>query len=388
MPLVLTPDTLTSLRLAPFYVALFLIVGFQLPFWPVWLSFKGLTSEEIGIVLSSPIWAKIVFTPMIAALADYSGRRRAPLVIMSAICLGLFQFYFLADGFWQILILSVSIGIFFSSFTALGDNLVLTLSRTQKIDYPRIRLWGSISFIVAAFWGGQLLSGRSADFIPLMLSTAFLLLFLCCLMLPEVRITRTERGRKGLRRLLKSFDFMAFLIMAGLIQGSHAILYSSGTLQWQKQGLDDTVIGLLWAEGVIVEIILFAVARHVFSSFTPLRLLVIGGFAGLLRWIVMGFAPDLSVLIVIQTLHGVTFAATHLGAMRFITEKLPVEISARAQGLYSAVSLGLIMGGGLFASGYLYEALASGAYFFMAGFCVVALLISLHLRLSAEKLLY
>ena len=307
---------------------------------------------------------------------------------MSAICLGLFQFYFLADGFWQILILSVSIGIFFSSFTALGDNLVLTLSRTQKIDYPRIRLWGSISFIVAAFWGGQLLSGRSADFIPLMLSTAFLLLFLCCLMLPEVRITRTERGRKGLRRLLKSFDFMAFLIMAGLIQGSHAILYSSGTLQWQKQGLDDTVIGLLWAEGVIVEIILFAVARHVFSSFTPLRLLVIGGFAGLLRWIVMGFAPDLSVLIVIQTLHGVTFAATHLGAMRFITEKLPVEISARAQGLYSAVSLGLIMGGGLFASGYLYEALASGAYFFMAGFCVVALLISLHLRLSAEKLLY
>ncbi|WP_339633529.1 MFS transporter [uncultured Sneathiella sp.] len=388
MPLVFSNDILTSLRLAPFYVALFLIVGFQLPFWPVWLSFKGLTAEEIGIVLSAPIWAKIIFTPMIAALADYSGRRRAPLVIMSAICFGLFQFYFLADGFWQILILSISIGIFFSSFTALGDNLVLTLSRTQKIDYPRIRLWGSVSFIVAAFWGGQLLSGRSADFVPLMLSAAFLFLFLCCLMLPEVRIIRTETGRKGLRRLLKNSNFMAFLVMAGLIQGSHAILYSSGTLQWQKQGIDDTTIGLLWAEGVIVEIILFAVARRVFSSFTPLRLLVLGGSAGLLRWVVMGIAPELPVLVIIQTLHGVTFAATHLGAMRFIVEKLPVEVSARAQGLYSAISLGLIMGGGLFVSGYLYEAFASGAYFVMAGLCVGALLIGLYLRLSTNKLLH
>lgn len=340
------------------------------------------------MVLSAPIWAKILFTPMIAALADYSGRRRAPLVIMSAICLGLFQLYFFADGFWQILILAVSIGIFYSSFTALGDNLVLTLSRTQKIDYPRIRLWGSVSFIVAAFWGGQLLSGRSADFIPLMLSAAFLFLFLCCLILPEIRITRSEQGKKGLRRLLKSFDFMAFLIMAGLIQGSHAILYSSGTLQWQKQGIDDTIIGFLWAEGVVVEIILFAVARHIFKSFTPLQLLLMGGVAGLIRWAVMGFAPGLPVLVVIQTLHGVTFAATHLGAMRFIVEKLPVGISARAQGLYSAISLGLIMGGGLFVSGYLYEAFASGAYFVMAGFCAAALLMSLYLRGLPAKLLH
>ncbi|MEX1036065.1 MAG: MFS transporter [Sneathiella sp.] len=388
MPPVFSNDNLTALRLAPFYVALFLIVGFQLPFWPVWLSFKGLTAEEIGMVLSAPIWAKILFTPMIAALADYSGRRRAPLVIMSAICLGLFQIYFFADGFWQILILAVSIGIFYSSFTALGDNLVLTLSRTQKIDYPRIRLWGSVSFIVAAFWGGQLLSGRSADFIPLMLSAAFLFLFLCCLILPEIRITRSEQGRKGLRRLLKSFDFMAFLITAGLIQGSHAILYSSGTLQWQKQGIGDTTIGFLWAEGVVVEIILFAVARHIFKSFTPLQLLLMGGVAGLIRWTVMGFAPDLPVLVVIQTLHGVTFAATHLGAMRFIVEKLPVEISARAQGLYSAISLGLVMGGGLFVSGYLYEAFASGAYFVMAGFCAAALLMSLYLRRLPVKLLH
>ena len=120
------------MRLVPFYVALFLIIGFQLPFWPVWLSFKGLTAEEIGIVLSAPIWAKIIFTPMITSLADYFGRRRAPLVMMSGFSLALFQLYFIVDGFLQIFAVALSIGIFISSFSAISDNLVLTLGSHEN----------------------------------------------------------------------------------------------------------------------------------------------------------------------------------------------------------------------------------------------------------------
>ncbi|MCF8468221.1 MAG: MFS transporter [Sneathiella sp.] len=388
MPLLFSADQKLAFRLAPFYVALFLIVGLQLPFWPVWLAFKGLTVEQIGIVLSAPIWAKIVFTPIIASMADHFGRRRMPLVIMSAICLGIFQFYFVADGFWQILAISSSIGILYSSFSALGDNLVLTLSRSYKIDYPRIRLWGSISFIVAAFWGGQMLTGRSPDFIPVMLAVGFLLLFLCCLLLPEIKVLQSESGRRGMRRLLKNPGFVAFMMTAGLIQASHAVLYSSGTLQWRSQGISDQVIGFLWAEGVIVEIILFAFARYFFRSFSPVQLLLIGALAGLARWSIMGFTPGVPLLVFIQALHGITFAAAHLGAMRFIVEKIPVEISARAQGLYSAVSLGLIMGGGLFISGYLYEVFAAGSYFFMAGACFIALVISWFLARLPEIALH
>ena len=374
------------MRLVPFYVALFLIIGFQLPFWPVWLSFKGLTAEEIGIVLSAPIWAKIIFTPMITSLADYFGRRRAPLVMMSGFSLALFQLYFIVDGFLQIFAVALSIGIFISSFSAISDNLVLTLGRTRNIDYPRIRLWGSISFIAGSFFGGQLLVGRTPDFIPIMLSAAFLFLFLCCLLLPEIHVTRSDQGKRGLRRLLKCPPFLIFLVAAGLIQGSYAVLYSAGTLHWQTQGLSDATIGFLWAEGVIVEIILFAFARNLFKSFSPVQLIVLGGSAGLLRWFVMGFSPDVPVLVFIQMLHGVTFATTHLGAMQFIVEKIPLEMSARGQGLYSAVSLGLIMGGSLFFSGYLYEGFAAGAYFFMAGGCVVALLICQYLRRVPETL--
>ncbi|USG60646.1 MFS transporter [Sneathiella marina] len=362
-------------RLAPFYFTLFLIVGFQLPFWPVWLSHKGLSLEQIGIVISAPVWIKIAFIPIFASLADRLGRRKALLLILSAISLCLYQLYFAVDGFWQILALGLVIGVFISPFTTLGDNLVLTLARTHKIDYARIRLWGSISFILASVGGGWLLEGRSPDYILKVIVISAALLFLCCLLLPETKSQNPKRERKGLRRLLKNRRFMAFLVTAGLIQASHAVLYTSGTLQWQQQGISDTAIGLLWAEGVIVEIILFALAHRFLKRFSPIQLLLLGGFAGFIRWLVMGFEPGFDFLLLLQVLHGFTFASAHLGAMRYISETIPLEISARAQGLYSAISVGLIMGASLFLSGYLFKFFAAGAYFFMAGGCFLALII-------------
>ncbi|MEH6546866.1 MAG: MFS transporter [Sneathiella sp.] len=364
-----------AIRLAPFYFALFLVVGFQLPFWPVWLSHKGLSLEQIGIVISAPIWIKIIFIPIFASLADRLGRRRALLVTLSAISLGLYQIYFVAEGFWQILSLGMIIGVFISPYAALGDNLVLTLARNHKIDYARIRLWGSISFILASVGGGWILEDRTPDYILLVIVASAFLLFLCCILLPETPLQKPKTQHKGLRRLLKDRYFMAFLVTAGLIQGSHAVLYTSGTLQWQQQGISDLAIGLLWAEGVIVEIILFALANRFLRRFSSIQLLLLGGIAGFVRWLSMGFEPELEFLLLLQILHGFTFASAHLGAMRYISETIPVEISARAQGLYSAISVGLIMGVGLFISGYLFKYFASGAYFFMAGGCLFALII-------------
>lgn len=363
-----------AFRLAPFYFALFLVVGFQLPFWPVWLSHKGLSLEQIGIVISAPIWIKIIFIPVFTSLADHLGRRRALLVTLSAISLCFYQVYFIAEGFWQILGLGLIIGVFVSPYAALGDNLVLTKARTHKIDYARIRLWGSISFILAAVGGGWILEDRSPDYILKIIVASAALLFLCCLLLPETHSQNQKSEQKGLRRLLKNWRFMAFLMTAGLIQASHAVLYTSGTLQWQQQGISDIAIGLLWAEGVFVEIILFALASRLLARFSSIKLLLLGGGAGFIRWILMGFEPGFEFLLFLQLLHGFTFASAHLGAMRYISETIPLEISARAQGLYSAISVGLIMGAGLFLSGYLFKFFAAGAYFFMAGGCLVALI--------------
>lgn len=45
----------TGTRLGAFYAASFLVVGIQLPFWPVWLSGRGLDAQEIAILFAAAI---------------------------------------------------------------------------------------------------------------------------------------------------------------------------------------------------------------------------------------------------------------------------------------------------------------------------------------------
>ena len=54
-----------ALRLSVFYAASFLIVGIQLPFWPVWLAGKGLGVQQIATVFAAALWAKVAVTPAI-----------------------------------------------------------------------------------------------------------------------------------------------------------------------------------------------------------------------------------------------------------------------------------------------------------------------------------
>src|SRR5919112_3394102 len=74
-----------AVRLAAFNAAAFLVVGVQLPFWPVWLAGHGLDPQQIAGIFAAAIWAKVVATPAIGALADRFGHRRAVMAMLAGI---------------------------------------------------------------------------------------------------------------------------------------------------------------------------------------------------------------------------------------------------------------------------------------------------------------
>ncbi|MGE5269005.1 MAG: MFS transporter, partial [Thiohalocapsa sp.] len=65
----------SATRLGAFYAASFLVVGIQLPFWPLWLAGRGLDARQIGLVFAAAIWVKVLVTPAIGAASDRFGRR-------------------------------------------------------------------------------------------------------------------------------------------------------------------------------------------------------------------------------------------------------------------------------------------------------------------------
>lgn len=368
-----------ALRLALFYAAIFFLVGSYLPFFPVWLAWRGLDPVEISIVVSAPLIVRVACTPAISFLTDRVGDRRSMLVLLTWGSLAAFLMLTLASTFWQILAVVLLHAVFWTTVMPLTEATAMTGVRERGLDYGRMRLWGSLTFILASVLAGWAVAKSGPQAALVVLLTACVLLAAASLILPrsEREPGRTSAALNAIKlrdalALVRSPVFLVFLFATSATQGAHALYYAFGTLHWQSLGIGSEVIGLLWSIGVVFEIALFAVSRAVVAILGPTRLILIAAIASALRWSVTALDPPLGVLFAVQSLHALTFGAAHLGAVHFISEAVPEPLSATAQGLYAAIAAGLAMGGLLLASGPLYAAFGAHAFFVMGGFGVAA----------------
>ena len=102
--------------------------------------------------------------------------------------------------------------------------------------------------------------------------------------------------------------------------------------------------------------------------------------AAALRWTPTGLSAELAVLLVAQTLHAASFAATHLAAVHEIQRLAPPGLSATAQGAYAAYATGALAGLVMPAGGWLYGAYGGGAYLAMAALALAGAALATLLR--------
>jgi MFS transporter, PPP family, 3-phenylpropionic acid transporter len=353
-------------RLSAFYAAFFVVVGVLQPFWPLWLEAKGLSPAAIGLVLAIGIGAKVIGLPIAAHVADRSGERQRLIAALAGASILAWALFGTVDGFWPIVLVSL---VFFSLWPpvmSLAESLTVAAARDDGFQYGRVRLWGSIAFIVTSLAAGAALVRLPAEAVFWMILAAVSLTFLTCLRLPDRRSEPSTAHRLPVLALLRQRPFMLMLIACGLIQGSHAVYYAFGAIHWRAAGYAEDVIGALWAEGVICEVLLFAYGARLMHRLGAARLIALAGFAAAGRWLGTGATTELLPLAILQVLHAVSFGAAHLGAMHWIATEVPPPLSATAQSLYSAIVWGVFLGIMLWAAGLLYARLEAGAFMPMA----------------------
>ncbi|HET6520286.1 MAG TPA: MFS transporter [Geminicoccaceae bacterium] len=374
-------------RLALFFGAAFASVGVHLPFWPVWLEARGLDAGAIGLALAAGLWAKVVLNPLVARVADATGERRRVMVALAGATTVGVALFALVHDLWALVALTALTSACFGSLLPLGDNLAMLHVRGGGVDYGRVRLWGSVTFILSALLGGRLLGLYGAGAVlPLWLAT-MAATWLACLLLPDALPDARSgdapiaAGASAVRRLLAEPRLLLLFAGAGLIQASHSVYYAFGTLHWRAAGHGDAAIGFLWAEGVVVEVVLFACGGALLRRLGAGRLLVLAGLLTALRWTLTAASAELAVLLVAQTLHAASFAATHLAAVHEIQRLAPPGLSATAQSVYAAYATGALMGLVMPASGQLYGAFGGGgAYLAMAALALAGALLAVLLR--------
>jgi PPP family 3-phenylpropionic acid transporter len=352
-----------SARLALFYAAVFCIIGVQLPFWPVWLAAQGLSPAEIGVLLAATSLTRIAASPALAPIADRMGRRKPIIVALALGSLAATALFTVAHGFWVLFAVTVLAACFFTPLLPMTESHTVIAARDHGADYGRVRAVGSFAFIAMSTLSGRLLAGAGTPIVLGLTLGALALTAAASFGLPDLRTKPAARMHAALG-LLVDRRFLVFILATALMQSSHVVYYGFASIHWRAVGLSDTLIGALWSEGVIAEIVLFTLSARV--RLAPRTLLLIAAAGGVVRWCALGATDAIWALACVQTLHALTFGASHLAAIRFIMKEVPPEAGSTAQSLYFSLAGGGGAAIAMAAAGVLYADWGAGAYFAMA----------------------
>jgi PPP family 3-phenylpropionic acid transporter len=364
-------------RLSLFYGALFWVAGTKLPYLPLWLDWRGLTPFQIALIASAPLFVRVVATPFMAMKADRTGARTRVVELLAWLALIATAALPFAHGFWLILALALALAFASTAMMPLTETLAMAGVRERGLDYGRMRLWGSLSFIAASFGAGATVERWGADAVVWVLLVGAVATVVAARFLPQSAASTIPASDIGSDAapvsivpsavsIFLSRPFLLFLLAAGAVQATHATFYTFGVIHWRATGLSSTIAGMLWGIGVIAEIVLFAYSGAVVSRIGARELIAIAGLAAVFRWTMMAFDPPLALLVPLQVLHGLTFGAAHLGAMHYIAKTVPSRYAATGQALYSSVTAGIAMGLATLAAGPLYASFQAKSYLAMA----------------------
>jgi PPP family 3-phenylpropionic acid transporter len=330
-------------RLAGYGAAYFLAAGAFMSYWPVWLRNRGITDAEIGTLFMARQLVSVVAMLGMGFVAHRLGRLRGILFGLSlagAVMMGAYQ---LSHTFLALLATGLIWGIVWSPILALYDGVLVNEARRRGIVYGRLRLWGSVAFIVGTLLTGVAVDQYGPPSVLYVGTVGVALLVPFALLLPKAEPRApgaASHAPFGLFELFRNKPFVLFMIAAGFCQSSHAVLYSFGTLTWRGAGIDDVTISLLWGESVAAEILMMMVSGWMLQRLGVTGLIALGLVCGIVRWTGMAFTNALPALVVLQALHAATFAACHLGAMAFIQRALPPGGVALGQSIYYALGTG------------------------------------------------
>jgi PPP family 3-phenylpropionic acid transporter len=354
-------------RLSIFYASLCFFSGVQLPFLPVWLHARGLSSQEISAVIATAMFLRIAAGPIFASLADHWGNRRGMIILLAWGAMIAVSLLPLMWGFWPILFVCLAMLSFWPAMTPIAETIVMRAQQEQGIVYGQVRLWCSVTFIFASTGMGWLLEWNPPSIIAFVLiGTLALNLAGAYLLAKDVPVEGLKKlggqGFRGIGIILRNPMFMVGLLTGAMLQSSHSMFYAFGTLNWQRLGYSENVIGLLWGLAVVAEIILFAYSGRVMAWIGPGRMMMIAGLGAAVRWGAMAFDPPLWLLFPLQLLHALSFCAAHLGAVHFVAAAAPHSLAATAQSLYASLSAGVMMGVMTLVAGQLYPHFGSQTY--------------------------
>ena len=331
-----------TFNFAFFFFSYYGYIGVVSPYASLFFAEKGMTAAQVGVLMSLTPVMRIFGPNLWGWVADRTQKRTVILQFTSFATVAAFTSMLLGQTFLHFFWIMVAVNAFASAQAPLAEAVVLGELRGNMGNYGKLRLWGSVGFIVAVTIAGQILDWQGVIMMPWI---ALALLALACAASFRMRESAYAYERldaPSFASVLKRREVIAFFTSAFLMLAAHAALYVFYSLYLADKGYSKTVIGLMWTLGVIAEIVFFLYQAPVFRRFGVKNLMLACFFLAFVRFLIIGFgAESLLLLIFAQILHAATFGVHHSASIATLQQWFSGPLQARGQALFVSVSYGL-----------------------------------------------
>jgi PPP family 3-phenylpropionic acid transporter len=352
-------------------------MGLIAPYLAVYLDGKGFSSLHIGEIIAIVTASKIIGPSLWATLADKTGKHVYFIKIGSVLAIFSFITVFWLDSYWELTFALTLFSLFWTAILPQIEVLTLHSVRLKAHIYGRIRVWGSIGFIIFSMLAGYGIDEFGSEAFPYLVLIALLGLLFSHSLLQQPRVPGqiknngakvSSAGRElSLSKPIESnatviFSkilspaFIIFFIAGLLLQISFGAYYNFFVLLLLDHNYSGLFIGVLLGIAVLAEIFIFIFSGKLFKYFSLKILLILSLLFSALRWLLIAhFVDSLFLLIFSQLIHALSFGVYHSASVLFISQHFDSNQQNRGQAIYVGGIYGLGAAIGAYVAGSMWQ---------------------------------
>lgn len=327
---------------ALFYFGYFGYIGVFSPYASLYFADHGVSATQIGVLMALMQVMRIVGPTFWGWVADRRQQRVAVLQLTGVASAMSVTALVAGHHFAHFFCVMVLLNLFVSAQGPLSEALIIAEMRGDLTHYGRLRLWGSVGFVVAVTLAGPVLDYFGIRVLPWIAFTLLGVMLVASFRMAEATAVQKDRMAGSVIPILLRKDVIAFFFSTFCMLAAHAALYVYFSLYLAQIGYSNALIGFLWSLGVLVEILFFFYQAPLFRRFGVRNLMIASLLFAVARFLLIGFgAQSLLILVVAQALHAATFGTHHSAVIASLQSWFPGAMQVRGQALYSSIAYGL-----------------------------------------------
>lgn len=372
-------------RLSGFYFLYFAFVGAFAPYWSLYLKSLEFTSFQIGVLMSLLQVARTFAPNLWGWLADHTGRGVRIIQIAAGMSLLTYLGVFAGESFAWLFAVMALMCVFWSASLPLMEAVTLGHLGEGTAHYGRIRVWGSVGFIVSVIGLGYVLDAAPIRALLWIVLGIMVGMLIFSHWIPEPRIVRHHSDQAPVWDIIKRPEVTAFLIAGFLMAAAHGVYYTFYSIYLVDLGYSKGAVGWLWSIGVLCEVMVFLWMPKLVAKAGLRNILLTSFLLATLRFVLIGFgAKWIAVVVLAQTLHAASFGSYHAASVAIIHRFFRGRHNAKGQAIYTSVSFGLGGTVGGLWSGWMWEPVGPALTFSVSSVATLLAFLLLYWRLKLQ----